>query len=147
CLIEGSSTRQRCVALPAGAKCLVRSPDVRISKRCRTAAACETHAARRCCLRRRTLRRDARRIREVRRETNHSMGEKCWTYEDDKAEERAGRSFRNPISPGTTTILPNASIWTSLRRLALEECRQGVAPAFRGGARVVARAGTTTAFW
>jgi formylglycine-generating enzyme required for sulfatase activity len=30
------------------------------------------------------------------RETRRATGEKCWTYEDGKGVERAGRSFRNP---------------------------------------------------
>ncbi len=29
-------------------------------------------------------------------ETNRAIGDKCWTLEDGKAEERAGRTFRNP---------------------------------------------------
>jgi formylglycine-generating enzyme required for sulfatase activity len=29
-------------------------------------------------------------------ETKHSTGDKCWSYENDKGEERTGRSFRNP---------------------------------------------------
>lgn len=29
-------------------------------------------------------------------ETNHPTGDKCWTFEDGKAEERVGRSFLNP---------------------------------------------------
>src|SRR5215471_1861164 len=30
------------------------------------------------------------------RETNHATGDKCWTFEDGKSEERTSRSFHNP---------------------------------------------------
>jgi carboxyl-terminal processing protease len=82
--------------------------------------------------------------------TGHSVGDKCWTYEKDKWEERGGRSFRNPgfAQDGSHPVVcvnwedANAYVtWLSsitgrTYRLLTEAQRE-----------YAARAGTTTPFW
>jgi formylglycine-generating enzyme required for sulfatase activity len=84
------------------------------------------------------------------RETSHAVGDKCFTYEGDKWEERSGRSFRNPgfaqddRHPVVCVNWDDAkayAVWLSKKtgksyRLLSEAERE-----------YVTRAGTTTPFW
>ena len=83
-------------------------------------------------------------------ETNHATGDKCWTHENDKWEERSGRSFRNPgfaqddRHPVVCVNWDDAKAYASWLSHKTGRTYRLLSEAER---EYVARAGTTTPFW
>jgi formylglycine-generating enzyme required for sulfatase activity len=84
------------------------------------------------------------------REANHAIGDKCWTYEGDKWEERTGRSYRNPGFTQDDRHPVVCVNWDDARAFAgwLSDKTGKTYRLFSEAEReYVTRAGTTTPFW
>lgn len=84
------------------------------------------------------------------RETNHTIGETCYTKEFDKWEERSGRSFRNPAftqgdhHPVVCVNWDDAKAYATWLSRKTGKTYRLLSEAER---EYVTRAGTTTPFW
>ena len=84
------------------------------------------------------------------RETGHSLGDTCWTYEGGEWKVRSGRSWRNP-GFGQTDAHPVACVnWEDARgyvRWLSRETGEGYRLLSESEWEYVARAGTVTPYW
>jgi formylglycine-generating enzyme required for sulfatase activity len=84
------------------------------------------------------------------RQANHSTGDKCWTFEDNKMEERTGRSFLNPSFAQDDRHPVVCVNWDDARAIAAwVSSKTGKTYRLLSEAEreYVTRAGTTTPFW
>jgi len=84
------------------------------------------------------------------RETSHASGDKCYTYEDDKWEERSSRSFRNPGFPQDDRHPVVCVNWHDAKAYAAwlsGKAGKTYRLLSEAEREYVTRAGTTTPFW